>query len=158
MVKSSGVSGHSQAMGEEQAGARKRRKPRRLSPRLHITLPPEIYRKAKERWDNVSQIVAKLLEVALSEDLTVEEVVTAVTLVRSGALVVNSPVGAGVAEPGQRRWTQDPLPQGFRGSNPRPRTIEIISKRKVERRSDVYFSPLLELAVHAPAYHRPLGR
>ncbi len=130
MVKSSGVSGHSYAGGErEQAGARKRRKPRRLSPRLHITLPPEIYWKAKERWDNVSRVVASLLEVALSEDLTVEEVVTAVTLIRSGALVVNSPLGAGgVAEPGQRRWTQDPLPQGgFRGgSNPRPRTTETL--------------------------------
>ena len=110
MVKSSGVSGHSQAGEPERAGARKRRKPRRVSPRLHITLPPEVYKKAKERWDNVSRVVASLLEVALAEDLTVEEVVTAVTLLRSGALVVNSPSSAGVAEPGQRRWTQDPLP------------------------------------------------
>ena len=110
MVKSGGVSGHSDVKAEEQAGARKRRVRKRLSPRLHITLPPEVYRKAKERWDNVSRVMASLLEVALSEDLTVEEVVTAVTLLRSGALVVNSPSRAGVAEPGQRRWTQDPLP------------------------------------------------
>ncbi|BAD85567.1 predicted integrase, N-fragment [Thermococcus kodakarensis KOD1] len=138
MVKSSGVSGHSYAGEREQAGARKRRKPRRLSPRLHITLPPEIYWKAKERWDNVSRVVASLLEVALSEDLTVEEVVTAVTLIRSGALVVNSPLGAGVAEPGQRRWTQDPLPQGFRGSNPRPRTTETL-QCKVSSKSECPF-------------------
>ncbi len=90
MVKSGGVSGHSQAVAEEQAGKRKRRKPKRFSPRLHITLPPEIYKKAKERWPNVSQIVAKLLEVALAEDLTVDDVVTAVTLLRRGVLVVQT--------------------------------------------------------------------
>ncbi len=30
---------------------------------------------------------------------------------------------AGVAEPGQRRWTQDPFSQEFEGSNPFPRTL-----------------------------------
>ncbi len=94
MVKSSGVPGHSYTGEQEQAGARKWRKPRRLSPRLHITLPAEVYRKAKERWDNVSRVVASLLEVALSEDLTVEEVVTAVTLLREGVLVVGKRRGS----------------------------------------------------------------
>src|SRR6266540_6234714 len=31
---------------------------------------------------------------------------------------------AGVAKPGQRRRAQDPVPQGFVGSNPTPRTID----------------------------------
>jgi hypothetical protein len=30
---------------------------------------------------------------------------------------------AGVAKPGQRRRLQEPIPQGFVGSNPTPRTI-----------------------------------
>ncbi len=107
MVESGSVSGHSKARRQELAGVSQRRKPRRFRPRLHITLSPEVYKKAKERWSNVSLMVEKLLELALAEDLTVEEVVTAVTLLRSGVLVV---ARAGVAEPGQRRWTQDPLP------------------------------------------------
>ncbi len=117
MVKSFGVSGHSQAGEEEQAGARKRRRPRRLSPRLHITLPPEVYRKAKERWDNVSRVVASLLEVALSEDLTVEEVVTAVTLLRRGVLVVGERRGSLAWE---GAGLEIPWASAHQGSNPCP--------------------------------------
>ncbi len=117
MVKSGGVSGHSHVGEQELAGARKRRKPRRLSPRLHITLPPEVYRKAKERWDNVSQIVAKLLEVALSEDLTVEEVVTAVTLLREGVLVVGKRRGSLAWE---GAGLEIPWASAHQGSNPCP--------------------------------------
>ena len=117
MVKSSGVSGHSYTGEQEQAEARKRRKSRRLSPRLHITPPAEIYRKAKERWDNVSRIVAKLLEVALSEDLTVEKVVTTVTLLREGVLVVGKRRGSLAWE---GAGLEIPWASAHQGSNPCP--------------------------------------
>jgi hypothetical protein len=35
---------------------------------------------------------------------------------------LSAAVCAGVAEPGQRRRLQEPIPQGFVGSNPTPRT------------------------------------
>ena len=35
-------------------------------------------------------------------------------------------LSAGVAKPGQRRRAQDPVPQGFVGSNPTPRTILLV--------------------------------
>ena len=125
MVKSLGVSGHSHAGEQERAGARKRRKPRRLSPRLHITLPAEVYRKAKERWENVSQIVAKLLEVALSEDLTVEEVVTAVTLLRRGVLVVGERRGSLAWE---GAGLEIPWASAHQGSNPCPGATKLPSR------------------------------
>ena len=121
MVKSGGVSGHSDVKAEEQAGARKRKARKRLSPRLHITLPPEVYRKAKERWDNVSRVVASLLEVALSEDLTVEEVVTAVTLLRRGVFVP-------LERRGSLAWEgaglEIPWASARQGSNPCPGAIQ----------------------------------
>ena len=117
MVKSGGVSGHSHAEEQEQAGARKRGKKRRLSPRLHITLPPEVYQKAKERWPNVSRVVASLLEVALSEDLTVEEVVTAVTLLRRGVLVAGERRGSLAWE---GAGLEIPWAYARQGSNPCP--------------------------------------
>ncbi len=119
MVKSGGVSGHSHAGEQEQAGARKRGRKRRLSPRLHITLPPEVYQKAKERWPNVSRVVASLLEVALAEDLTVEEVVTAVTLLRRGVLVAGerrgslARQGGGLVIPRSRVQIPVPAPPRF---------------------------------------------
>ncbi len=42
-------------------------------------------------------------------------------------------IRAGVAEPGQRRGTQDPLPKGFVGSNPTPR-IQISSRLNSQKR------------------------
>ncbi len=128
MVKSSDVSGHSQAREEEQAGARKRSKKRRLSPRLHITLPPEVYKKAKERWDNVSRVVASLLEVALAEDLTVEEVVTAVTLLRKGVLVAGERRGSLAWE---GAGLEIPWASAHQGSNPCPGAINCRARKGI---------------------------
>ncbi|ALM76491.1 putative integrase [Thermococcus barophilus] len=66
----------------------------------HITISEQVWTLAKQRFGNVSRIVERLLEVALGLKSSVE-------IVRFGESVL---VGAGVAEPGQRRWTQDPLP------------------------------------------------
>ncbi len=76
------------------------RAPERRRKQHHITISEQVWTLAKQKFGNVSQIVEQLLEVALGLKSSVE-------IVRFGD---SAPVGAGVAEPGQRRWTQDPLP------------------------------------------------
>ena len=83
--------------------------------RIHVnlTIRRQVWTLARQRFPNVSRLVERLLEVALGLESSFE-------IVRIGG------GGAGVAELGQRRWTQDPLPQGFEGSNPSPRTIDLL--------------------------------
>ena len=77
------------------------KKPKRApgDERIHVnlTIRRQVWTLAKQRFPNVSRIVEQLLELALGLKSSVE-------IVRIGEY------GAGVAEPGQRRWTQDPLP------------------------------------------------
>ena len=94
-----------------------------VNKRTSVYLSEELIDQAKDLRINLS----KTLELALRHRILEEK-----QGIKGGVLEENAKVElcenhtepfAGVAKSGQRRSVEGAVPQGFRGSNPRPRTI-----------------------------------
>ena len=99
--------------GNRRLQSPKKAQPNRSKIRMTVWWTSENYRWLKENISNVSHFLNKVI------DELKNQIEPRLILITPKTHPV---IQAGVAEPGQRRETQDLLPQGFVGSNPTPRT------------------------------------